>query len=132
MNYLIIFFFSFSLQGKEARQLPAQTKIDKKMDHSKDHDHGDHKGHDHKHEEQKAKIAKNEMGEILVKVQGMVCAFCAQGIKKNFNKRKEVEKTEVDLDKMEVRVTLKKGKSLDKNTIEKIVTGAGFKMVGVQ
>ena len=42
----------------------------------------------------------------------MVCAFCAQGIKKNFNGRNEVKETKVDLDKMEVEVIFKKGKSL--------------------
>lgn len=86
-----------------------------------------HEGHDHE-----ASIARNHKGEILIKVKGMVCAFCAQGIKKNFGKRDEVKATKVDLDKMEVKVSLKKGKSLSEKVIKSLVTDAGFSFDGVK
>ena len=43
---------------------------------------------------------------ITIKVKGLVCSFCGQGIEKNFNKLKEVKATKVNLDKMEVKITL--------------------------
>ena len=62
----------------------------------------------------------------------MLCAFCAQGIKKNFNKKSEVESTKVDLDKMEVEIKLKEGKSLSEDAIKEVVTSAGFSFEGVK
>ena len=66
---------------------------------------------------------------MKVKVEGMVCAFCAQGIKKKFGKRAEVVKTRVNLDDMEVTLTFKKGKSLDEKTVKEIIESSGFKFV---
>ena len=93
----------------------------------------DHKGmkhdknHSHKDTTMKAKrIAKDK---VLIKVKGMVCSFCAQGVTKNFNKKSEVKSTKVDLDKMEVLVTFKKGKTLSDATIKQVVTDAGFSYV---
>ena len=63
---------------------------------------------------------------ITAKVQGMVCAFCASGIEKVFKKREEVESVKVDLDKMLVTITTKKGKKLDKATVEKLITDGGY------
>lgn len=94
--------------------------------------HGHH-GKDHKHDkEQTASILKKDAKSMIIKVNGMVCSFCAQGITKNFNERPEVKKTEVDLDKMQVSVTFNKDKKLSKKTIKKIVTDAGFSFEGVK
>ena len=92
----------------------------------------DHKGHAHKMEDKKAEFKKITKEKVVIKVQGMVCAFCAQGIKKNFNAKKEVKETKVDLDKMEVTVVFNKGKNLSKEAMQKVVTDAGFKFVGVK
>lgn len=62
----------------------------------------------------------------------MVCAFCAQGIKKHFNARPEVQDTKVDLDTMQVTVNLKEGKVLESKVIKKIVTDAGFSFEGLK
>ncbi len=107
----------------------AFAKSGMKMDHSKDHSHA---GHKHKEgHEMKAGLQKLTPENALVKVQGMVCAFCAQGIEKNFNKLDEVKSTKVDLDKMEVFIEFNKGKSLSEKKIEEVVTGAGFAYKGL-
>ena len=90
--------------------------------------HNDHKKHDHK--DSKAVLKKTSKNKLTVKVKGMVCAFCAQGIEKNFNKRKEVKKTKVDLDTMEVFIELNKGQSLTEKEIKEIVVDAGFSYEG--
>ena len=69
---------------------------------------------------------------MVIKVKGMVCAFCAQGIKKNFNKKKEIKSTDVDLDKMQVTVHFEKGQTLSEKDIEKLVTDAGYKYKGIK
>ncbi len=114
----------FAEEGSSAK--PAQEKQEhsehskKGMDHSK-HDHSD----------QNATAQKVGKEKLLIKVKGMVCAFCAQGIRKNFNAREEVAETNVDLDKMEVSITFKKGKSLPEAAIKELVTDAGFSFAGV-
>jgi len=102
------------------------------MDHSGHHggDHASHKDHDHS--DQKATLKKVGQEKLVVKVKGMVCAFCAQGIETNFNKQKEVKETKVDLDKMQVIVKLKSGKTIPEKTVKKIVTDAGFAYDGIK
>jgi mercuric ion binding protein len=64
--------------------------------------------------------------EITATVNGMVCAFCAQGITKKLNAEPAVEKVDVSLEKKTVKIVLKEGKTLDDKTIEKILTDAGY------
>lgn len=92
--------------------------------------HVNHK--DHNHKDQGATVKKINKEKLVIKVKGMVCAFCAQGIEKNFNKRDEVKNTKVDLDNMEVFVELKKGKILREEVIKKIVVDAGFSYAGMK
>lgn len=66
---------------------------------------------------------------VLITVKGMVCAFCAQGIEKNFKAKPEVADTSVDLDKMQVKVSYKEGKSLNEEELKEIITEAGFSYV---
>lgn len=110
----------------------------KEMDMSKKemkHKNHDHKKHDHKkhdHKDQKASLKKTGKDKLTLKVKGMVCAFCAQGIEKNFNKQKQVKSTKVNLDNMEVTIKLHPGKSLSEKKIKKIVTDAGFGFDGIK
>ena len=85
-----------------------------------------HNHHKHDHSDQEAHVKKVGKGKLVVKVMGMVCSFCAQGVEKNFNAREEVKTTKVDLDTMTVDITLKPGKSRDEKTIEKLIVDAGF------
>jgi mercuric ion binding protein len=104
----------------------------KSTERGEQHEHSTHSQKDHNHLKQKLTLEKVDSDKLLIKVQGMVCAFCAQGIKKKFNARDEVKKTEVDLDTMEVEVTIKKGKVLSEMVIKEIITNAGFKFVGLK
>jgi len=70
--------------------------------------------------------------EVRLAVKGMVCAFCAQGIKKKFSAEKSVEKVEVDLDKMEVVLNLKEGMNLADEEIRKIIIDAGYALEKVE
>ena len=74
-------------------------------------------------------LAENVEGlehDVVVKVDGMVCDFCAQSIKKVFGKQDSVKDIFVDLDTGEIIVDLKDGQSLDDETITKLVTDSGY------
>lgn len=67
--------------------------------------------------------------EIKIGVKGMVCAFCAQGIEKNFLKQPEISKVEVSLENKYVKLFFKDGKTLEKEKIAKILKEAGYESV---
>src|SRR5687768_6541750 len=61
-----------------------------------------------------------ETADIAVKVNGMVCSFCAQGITKKLKALPQVEKVDVRMDDSRVYITTRKGETLDDSTIKKI------------
>lgn len=67
-----------------------------------------------------------------VTVKGMVCAFCAQGIKKKFGENPNVQSTEVNLDKKVVDLEFKKEKTLSDEEIKKLITEAGYNVVKIE
>lgn len=67
-----------------------------------------------------------------VTINGMVCAFCAVGIKKTFGKLDAVEKIDVDLDNRLVTVVMKNGQTLDDAIIKKVITDAGYDAVKIE
>jgi mercuric ion binding protein len=69
---------------------------------------------------------------ITVGVKGMVCSFCAQGIKKSFSRDAVVEKVDVDLDKKLVLITTSKGQNLPDNVIKQTITDAGYEVTDIK
>lgn len=67
--------------------------------------------------------------ELKVGVKGMVCAFCAQGIEKNFKKQPQVSTVEVSLENKYVKLKFKEGQSLPKEKISEILKEAGYEAV---
>ena len=67
----------------------------------------------------------------LVKTEGVVCAFCAKGIKKHFSKISGVEEVKVDIDSGDVSFIERREKNLTEKEIEEIIQRAGFKVVGI-
>ncbi len=70
--------------------------------------------------------------EITVTVKGMVCSFCAQGIKKAFGSKEEVDNINVDLDNKLVAITTKNAGSLNDETVTQIVNDAGYDVVKIE
>jgi copper chaperone CopZ len=69
--------------------------------------------------------------QVLVNVNGMVCDFCAQGLKKLFGEKEEVENIEVDLDAKIVTLELKEGQNLSDELISKIIQDNGLSVEGI-
>jgi copper chaperone CopZ len=64
-----------------------------------------------------------------VTVNGMVCAFCAQGIEKTIAKMPQTKAVYVNLDKKIVAVEAKDGQKLDMAKIKAGIVDAGFDVV---
>ena len=61
-----------------------------------------------------------------IEVNGMVCAFCAQGIEKSFGSVAHVKDIFVSLENYFVAIESKDGKSIDEKQIRTIITDAGY------
>ena len=69
--------------------------------------------------------------DLVIKVNGLVCDFCAQSIKHMFGKQDGVTDVSVDLDNGTVLVDLKDGQTIPDDTIAKIITDSGFSIVDI-
>ena len=65
-------------------------------------------------------------------VNGMVCAFCAQGIEKRLSKMDATRAVFVDLKNKVVAVEAKPGKTLDQKAIAAEIADAGYDVVSFE
>lgn len=65
-------------------------------------------------------------------VNGMVCAFCAQGIEKTIAKMDATQAVFVDLKGKVVLVEAKAGKTLDEKAIAAAIVDAGYDVVKIE
>lgn len=63
---------------------------------------------------------------VKIGVDGMVCAFCAQGLLAHFRRHEAVRDIHVDLDRKLVILAERKGKSITDKEINDAVKRAGF------
>ena len=71
-------------------------------------------------------------GEIQVKVNGMVCSLCAQGIQKKFKAYSEVKAVDVNLDNKIVKIETQEGKDLSDEVLTKIIKEAGYNVAKIE
>ncbi|MEY4667453.1 MAG: hypothetical protein RL518_152 [Pseudomonadota bacterium] len=69
--------------------------------------------------------------EIKVGVKGMVCSFCAQGIKKTLLRKEGVESVDVDLDRKVVTINTKQGSSLTDSEVRESIVDAGYEVLSI-
>lgn len=69
---------------------------------------------------------------IKATVNGMVCAFCAQGIEKRISSMPATKAVYVDLKKRTVAIEAKEGQTLDGNAIKAEITDAGYDVVKLE
>ncbi len=68
----------------------------------------------------------------LVKVNGMVCAFCSNSIEKKLKNQETVQSVGVDLKSKIVTIVLTPGGELPDNKIKKLITASGFHVVSIE
>jgi copper chaperone CopZ len=69
---------------------------------------------------------------LEVEVNGLVCAFCAQGIEKTLRAFPATEDVFVSLEHRLVAVSLRDGQTIDETTLTKAITEAGYTAVRIQ
>ncbi len=69
---------------------------------------------------------------MKVTVNGMVCAFCAQGIEKRIAKMSATQEVFVDLKKKTVLVQAKEGQTLDGKAITAEIVDSGYDVVKLE
>lgn len=69
---------------------------------------------------------------VTVKVNGLVCDFCARSIEAMMKKRPDVSGVHVDLDKGEVHLKLKADATLDDPTLKKLMVDSGYSVTGIE
>ncbi len=67
-----------------------------------------------------------------ISVNGLVCAFCAEGIKRTFGKLDTVKDTIVDLDAKLVTIDFQPSKTIDDATLTTLVKNAGYDVVKIE
>jgi mercuric ion binding protein len=79
-----------------------------------------------------AAISSMAANSVKVTVNGMVCAFCAQGIEKRISKMGATKDVFVDLKKKTVAVEAKDGQLLDAKAISAEIVDAGYDVVKIE
>jgi copper chaperone CopZ len=69
---------------------------------------------------------------VKATVNGMVCAFCAQGIEKRIAKMSATKEVFVDLKRRTVAVEAKDGQVLDSKAIAAEIVDAGYDVVSIE
>jgi mercuric ion binding protein len=70
--------------------------------------------------------ATADAGTIEMKVYGLVCAFCAQGIEKTLRKNPATEDVVVSLENKLVAIGTKSGADIPDAELKKALTDAGY------
>jgi len=69
---------------------------------------------------------------INVKVNGLVCDFCARALEKVFGKRDEVSGIIVDLDKGEVVIATKPGQTIADDDVKSLILDSGYNVTDIK
>jgi copper chaperone CopZ len=69
---------------------------------------------------------------IEMDVNGLVCAFCAQGIEKTLKGFPATERVFVSLEHRIVAVQLREGQDIPDAALTKAITNAGYKLVAIR
>jgi len=114
-----------------------RSSKDANVDHSKmSHDDHDHNNAAHHSESAPAQTSLLDIKDgtplITAKVNGLVCDFCTQTLKKVFRKEKSVKEFDVDLDAGEILIVLYEGQSLEEEQLKKLIRKSGYSHVSTQ
>lgn len=69
---------------------------------------------------------------VNIKVNGLVCDFCARSVEKLFGAREEVAGIKVNLDAGQIDIDMKSGKTIDDQTLNKLIKDSGFDITNIK
>ena len=70
--------------------------------------------------------------DVLVQVNGLVCALCAKGIEVAFDKQKAVKRVAINMDTSIVEVQFSLFRQLSDDEIRSIIKSAGYDPVSIE
>jgi cation transport ATPase len=79
-----------------------------------------------------AGAAQAAVQTIRAEVNGMVCAFCAQGIEKKMRSLSQTKDVYVNLKQKVVAVELKEGQTLSHDTVKDLIKDAGYEVSKIE
>lgn len=68
---------------------------------------------------------------VDIKVEGLICEFCAETVEKLFHKRPEVADVTIDLPGQSIHIRYVEGQKLENETLQKMITDAGYEVVHI-
>lgn len=68
---------------------------------------------------------------IDVKVNGLVCDFCARSLEKVFGSHEGVSGVTVDLEQGSVSIAMQPGKTIDDATLTELITDSGYNVSAI-
>jgi len=77
-------------------------------------------------------VKAEEVHSIEVEVNGLVCAFCAQGITSAFSKEPQTQEVLVSLEHRLVAIELKPGTDMSDDRVTEVLVDAGYDVVGMK
>jgi mercuric ion binding protein len=69
---------------------------------------------------------------VIATVNGMVCAFCAQGIEKKMRALSQTQDVYVNLKQRTVAVEIKQGQTLAFDTVKDLIKDAGYEVTAIE
>ncbi len=76
-------------------------------------------------------IAQEKTDDVIVKVDGMVCDFCAQSLQKVFGKEDSVNGIDVSLDDQTVTIDTKEGQDITDEKVKELIEWGGYDLVSI-
>lgn len=71
-------------------------------------------------------VFAEELNKTVVNVEGLVCDFCSQSIKKVFGKNQNVKSVDINLTTSQVTVVFNPGKNMDDKALRSLIESAGY------
>lgn len=75
--------------------------------------------------------AQEKTDDVVVKVDGMVCDFCAQSLEKVFGKEDSVNAIVVSLDDQTVTIDTKDSQMISDEKIKELIEWGGYDLVSI-
>ena len=104
---------------------------------AQDHQSMDHSGHDHAHEGEAAPAADpvlpaDAARTITVRVNGMVCDFCALSLTKVLRRNENVADVAISLEEKTVTIALTEDGRMDDEAVTDAVLSAGYNVASIE
>jgi len=74
----------------------------------------------------------NCQNQAEIKVNGLVCDFCARAINKVFSAKEQVNKANVDLENGRISIAFNNNQNIDDGDLKKLIIDSGYDVVTIE